>query len=46
MNIQNFKRALIGKANELRNSQISKEQIAIRRQSPGVGAADQHRFGP
>jgi len=31
MNIQDFKRALMAKANELRRSQISKEQIAIER---------------
>jgi len=31
MNIQNYKRILMAKANELRQSQISKDQIAIER---------------
>jgi DnaK suppressor protein len=31
MNIQNYKRVLMAKANELRQSQISKDQIAIER---------------
>ncbi len=31
MNIENLKRALLAKAKELRNSQISKEEIAIER---------------
>src|ERR1035438_4792386 len=31
MNIQNYKRALLAKAEELRHSQISKDQIAIER---------------
>lgn len=31
MNIQNFQQALFSKARELRNSQISKDQIAIER---------------